>query len=390
MKKILIVNKSFELGGIQSALKNMIDMLSKEDVQIDLMIFNGNNKEKNNFPQNVKLLEPCLPVKTMGMTLTDAVNSKNPLILILKVLFTIWSKIFGNRLPISFALMFQKKLTGYDYAVAYHHETGLKTTVSGFVRFILKKCDAEVKLGWIHSDFKATGLNTKQNRKLYNELDRIICVSKATLNSFLECFPELSEKSSYCYNCIPTDRIKKKSDEPVDFDMKKEPGETIFFSACRLSEEKGIERTIDAFIALAKEGFSFKWYIAGTGILFESITKKIQDNHIKNKIILMGYHQNPYPYMKKSDWLLLPSFHETFSMVAAESIILGTPVFATEMPVTKELIDDFNGYVCENSAKGIQNGLRHILTNKTNKYLNIKLKKDVEKTTERLKGIFEL
>ena len=40
MKKILIVNKSFELGGIQSALRNMLSVLSDTDAQIDLMIFN--------------------------------------------------------------------------------------------------------------------------------------------------------------------------------------------------------------------------------------------------------------------------------------------------------------------------------------------------------------
>lgn len=390
MKKILIVNKSFTLGGIQSALNNMIDVLSKENVQIDLMVFNGRHKEKNKFPQNVKLLEPCLPVKTMGMTLTDAVHAKNPLLLILKVLFTVWSKIFGNALPIALALMFQKKLTGYDYAVAYHHETGMKTTVTGFVRFILKKCDAKVKIGWIHSDFKATGLNTKQNRRLYSKLDKIICVSKATLHSFVECFPELSERCDYCYNCIPIDSIKKKADEPGALEIKKEPGEMVFFSACRLSQEKGIERTIDVMLPLWEEGLSFKWYIAGTGTLLEAISNKIKANHLENKIILMGYQQNPYPYMQQSDWFLLPSFHETFSMVAAESIVLGTPVFATDMPVTRELITEDNGYICENSLEGIRNGLKYILSNKDTLRTTVKLSKEIEDAPKALKGVLAL
>lgn len=389
MKKILIVNKSFQLGGIQSALRNMLNVLAEEDVKVDLMIFNDRNKEKENLPKNVRLISPCIPVKTMGMSLKDAIHTKNPIIIVLKTVFAIWSKIFGNTIPIAVALMFQKKLCGYDYALAYHHETKTNTTVSGFVRFILKKCDAKEKIGWIHTDFKAAGLNTEKNRKLYAKLDRIICVSKAVMKSFTDCYPELSLKCDYCYNCISTEEIKEKSNKKPDFHLQKENGRVCFFSACRLSAEKGIERTIGAMMPLIKEGYSFKWYIAGDGILFNKISKKIKQNKLEDIIILMDYQENPYPYMTKCDWFLLPSFHEAFPMVAIEALTLGTPVFATEMPAMRELIDENNGYICDNTTEGIEKGLRHILMDNAVLPKNVGLKKEMKNSSLKLKQIFK-
>lgn len=388
MKKILIVNKSFELGGIQSALANMLKVFSDTDVQIDLMVFNNSGENKKNIPDYVNILTPCLPVKTMGMTLRDALDTKNILIILFKVLSTYWSKLFNNTIPISFALMFQKKLTGYDYAVAYHHETSPHTTVTGFVQFILKKCDARTKIGWVHSDFKETGLNTEQNRKIYRQVDKIICVSKATMHSFTSCYPELAEKCDYCYNFLPIDKIKMMAEEKSCQELTRENDETIFFSACRLAKEKGIERTIDAMIPLWKNNLKFKWYIAGAGIEKDNIMNKIRENGLEEKVILLGYQENPYPYMKMCDWFLLSSYHETFSMVAAESIILGTPVLATDIPVAKELINNESGYICENSTEGIRRALKEIVLNKPIKpgVLN----EEVAKTSMKMKGIFEI
>lgn len=387
-KKILIVNKSFELGGIQHALVNMLKALQliNNNIQIDLLIFNNDDVCKNQIPVDIKILKPSLLVKTMGMSFSRVLETKNIIQIIFKILSTAWSKVFGNSLPISIAFLFQKKLKEhYDYAVAYHHETNKKTMVSGFVRFILKKCDSDVKMGWIHSDFVATGLGTKQNRRIYSQLDKIICVSKATKTSFLSLFPELESKCDYCYNYLPVDEIRKKSlSESISFGC--DEG-VVFFSACRFVAEKGIERTIMAMLPLWKEGLKFKWYIAGNGIEYAKIEHLIHNYNIHDKVILLGYKENPYPYMKAADWFLLPSYHETFSMVAAESMIVGTPVLATDLPVVRELIDENSGYICHNSVEGIKDAIKDIVSQK--KSIKVQLRENLVNSKGQFERIFQ-
>ena len=265
------------------------------------------------------------------------------------------------------------------------HETNKKTMVSGFVRFILKKCDSDVKMGWIHSDFVATGLGTKQNRKIYSQLDKIICVSKATKTSFLSLFPELESKCDYCYNYLPVDEIRKKSlSESISFGC--DEG-VVFFSACRFVAEKGIERTIMAMLPLWKEGLKFKWYIAGNGIEYAKIEHLIHNYNIHDKVILLGYKENPYPYMKAADWFLLSSYHETFSMVAAESMIVGTPVLATDLPVVRELIDENSGYICHNSVEGIKDAIKDIVSQK--KSIKVQLRENLVNSKGQFERIFQ-
>ena len=86
-KKILIVNKSFELGGIQHALVNMLKALQliNNNIQIDLLIFNNDDVCKNQIPVDIKILKPSLLVKTMGMSFSRVLETKN----IIQIIFNI-------------------------------------------------------------------------------------------------------------------------------------------------------------------------------------------------------------------------------------------------------------------------------------------------------------
>lgn len=360
-KRILFVNKSFELGGIQTALKNMLFTLSPDKYTIDLLVFNDLKYEKTILPDYVNIIKCSLLVQTLGMTFSDVLKSKNIIQIIFKFVSTIWAKIFGNSLPVKFALLFQNKLVGYDYAVAYHHEVRSTTMVSGFVRFVLNKVEAKSKIGWIHSDFIATGINTKQNYKIYSKLDKIISVSRATMDSFVASYPSLKDKCSFCYNVLPSEDILLKSNEKSRIDISSKNGEVVFFSACRLVEEKGILRTLNVMKKLAAQKLSFKWYIAGDGKLKKEIVDTINAYNLCDHVLLLGYISNIYPYIKQCDWLLLPSFHETFSISAAEALILKTPVLATDIPVVRELINDDSGHICDNSEAGIEQGLKYVI-----------------------------
>lgn len=339
MKKIrlLIINKSFELGGIQMALANMLEAIHNE-YDVTLAVFNSNGPLKNRIPDNVKLLELSPLVQVLGMNGQDCKKYGSSGQKIFKAVGGAWSKIFGNRIPVKFALAFQKNVGEYDVVISYHQETSNSTLVTGFGEFALCKCKATQKIAWVHADFLATKLATLNNKKIYQRFDKIVCVSKVCMNNFMTAYPSLTDKCTYCYNFVPENEIIQKASEKQNV-FERNDNTIVLFSACRLVEEKGLIPALYNLLPLWKNGIDVKWYIAGEGIEREKIEEIIKNFHLENRVVLLGFLSNPYPYFKEADYLFLPSLHETFSMVVSEAHILGTSVIAADIPIMQEMLN---------------------------------------------------
>ena len=337
-KKILIINKSFELGGIQMALANMLESIHDE-YDVTLAVFNPNGPLKDRIPDNVKLLNLSPLVKVLGMSGSDCKKYGTVQQKIFKLIGGVWSKLFGNTLPVKFALVFQKDVGEYDVVISYHQETDAKTLVTGFAEFALKKCKANKRIAWVHADFLATKLATKKNMKTYQYFDKIVSVSRVCMDNFIAAYPSLEDKCAYCYNCVPVEEIIQKSSESQNV-FERDEKTVVLFSACRLVEEKGLVPALKNLLPLWKEGIDLKWYIAGEGPEREKLETLIIEHQLYGKVILLGFQANPYPYFKEADFLFLPSVHETFSMVVSEAHILGTSVIASDIPIMREMLGD--------------------------------------------------
>lgn len=336
--KILIINKSFELGGIQMALANLLEEISDE-YDISLAVFNPRGPMLERVPDNVKLLKLSPLVEVLGMTSKDCKKFGTITQKIFKLVGGIWSKFFGNTLPIAVALASQPNVGEYDVVISYHQEARPKTLVAGFGKFALEKCNAKKRITWVHADFLATGLATRRNLKTYEKFDKIVCVSKTSANNFATAYPSLEAKCDYCYNCIPVSNIVEKSNRQKNV-FSKEQGDVVLFSACRLVVEKGLVPALKNLSPLFHNHNNLKWYIAGTGPEEPALRRVITEEHLEQQVILMGFQQNPYPYIKEADYLFLPSLHETFSMVAREAAVFGTPVIASDIPIMREVLGD--------------------------------------------------
>ena len=342
-KRLLIINKSFELGGIQMALINMLEAIH-DKYDVTLAVFNPNGPLKKRIPNNVKLLDLSPFTQVLGMSSSDCKKYGTTRQKIFKLIGGSWSKLFDNTLPVKFALAFQSDVGEYDVVISYHQETGAKTLVTGFGEFALKKCKAHKKIAWVHADFLATRLATKKNMKTYQCFDKIVSVSQVCMDNFVAAYPSLKDKCTYCYNCVPVEEIIQKASERQNV-FEREKNTIVLFSACRLVEEKGLVPSLKNLLPLWKEGFDLKWYIAGEGAERENLETIIREHHLNDKVILLGFQINPYPYIKEADYLFLPSLHETFSMVVSEAHILGTSVIASDIPVMREMLGD-GDYLC--------------------------------------------
>lgn len=344
-KKLLFINKGFQLGGIEMALANLVDEIC-DTYDVTLAIFQSQGPMRDRVPANVRLLKLAPFTEVLGMGLNDCKTHGTFAQKAFKVIGSVWAKLFGNTLPIAFALAFQKHVGEYDVVISYHQEQGPETLVAGFGEFALKKTTAKKKIAWIHADVTATGLATRKNMKTYAKFDQIVSVSKTAMEIFKAAYPSLAHKCDYCYNAIPVTEIMQKGQlEKNVFTKSKE--DTILFSACRLTEEKGLIPALHNLHMTFKNNQNLKWFIAGVGPLEQKLRALIKQMDLEGQVFLLGFKKNPYPYIAEADFLFLPSLHESFSMVIQEAHVLGTQVIASDIPVMKEVSGE-NDYLCKN------------------------------------------
>lgn len=361
-KKILFINRYFHVGGIQSSLINMANALC-ENYDIEMLVFHPEGVLKDRLDPRIKVLKPSWALKAMGLSPKEALKTGNLLIFLFRVLGSLWARVFDNRLPIYIATKVQKKLTGYDLAVAFRAETRKNVITSGYARILDRCVEAKHKAVWIHYDASALNSSRDFNRKYYKNIDKIVGVSESVMSAFKEVNRTLSDKMDYCYNFLNYDDILRKSEAKQDIEYPE--GNFICFSACRLSHEKGINRALDAMMPVLKNHKDVMWYIAGDGPERENIESAIKENSLEAQIVLLGNQKNPYNYMKNADLYLSTSFQEAAPMVYMEAKALHVPVFTTRTLSSEEMLrDGAEDFICENSVEGIRAKFAELMDNR--------------------------
>lgn len=362
MTKILIVNSSFGVGGIQSSMINMANELAKY-YEVHIFAYNPTGVLKSRLDSRVKILESSALFKALGMPIGEALQTRDLKIIAFRLFSAVWSKLFDNRFPIQIAIKHQPAMIGYDLAIAYRQEHKKKTAGSGFARVVDQCVQAKKKVVFLHFDSRALDLDSAYNNKWYQKMDKLVFVSKALMEHFVEQYPAFQGKTEYCYNFMLYDQMKQKSLEPMQKPFEKD--RFVCFSACRLSEEKAIPRFIRATADVFKAHPDLMWYIAGDGSERDRIEQEIQMFGLETQIILLGNQTNPYPYMRGAQLVMNVSYHEAAPMVFLESLALGTPVFATRTSSVNEFIEDHvNSFVCENDEQSIHDAFQMLLSNR--------------------------
>lgn len=362
-KKVLIINNNLEIGGVQKALVNMLNEIHNE-YDITLFLFASVGEYKSQLPQGIKVIEANPFLQLLGISQAEA-RQRGLFWWLIRGVCAFWTrKLFNNKIPFKFLIMFEKKLAAYDYGISYLHSLGEKSFYSGCNEFLLEKVVAKEKITFIHCDYLQCGANTSYNNKLHSKFEKIVAVSEGCRQAFIKAIPSLQDRV-YCirnfndYSHI----IREASDTPVIYD--KDYFNIITVS--RLAEEKGIIRCIPIIKNLLQQGFKVKWHIVGEGKIRTSIEELISKEHMEENIILYGNQINPYRYMKNADLFLLPSYHEAAPMVFDEAKCLGVPILTTKTTSTKEMVEEcMAGWVCENDDHALSEKLKWILDKREN------------------------
>ena len=117
----------------------------------------------------------------------------------------------------------------------------------------------------------------------------------------------------------------------------------IFVS--RLDEFKGGLRTLQAFHQALPKLSGWRLAIAGVGEELEKIERYVALHGLHDSVRITGTltKESLHLLMIGSDFLVFPSRHETFGLIAQEALVTGMPVIAGNTTALDELIDDDMG-----------------------------------------------
>ena len=183
--------------------------------------------------------------------------------------------------------------------------------------------------------------------KLYNRAKAVVVVSEGIYDKTKQLFDFKNLK--YIPNFYNGD-IVIKSEERI------ETGDKSFIVAVgRLKNEvKQFDKLVLAYkdTLPAKNGIPL--YILGSGKDKDALEQIILNNSLSDKVKLLGFKDNPYPYIKSSQFLLLSSKLEGFPMVLLESLALGSPVisFDCKSGPSEIIINNKNGVLVKDQDFG--------------------------------------
>lgn len=331
--KVLISSWTLEVGGIETALVNLINTMSKKyDVTLALEKKQGAFLDKIN--QKVKIIEYNPSI------------DKN----------TFVRKIENLEKRLKFILKHKNK---YDLSISF-------ATYSRPGSFMARTASKNSVL-WVHTNYMIVYQNNKQEiidffeKVQYDKFKKIVCISQDAKEAFERVFPNLKTDIEVINNLVDYRTILQKSEEPISL---QKSNVTTFLSVCRHEEAaKKLTRLIDAVELIKKEGLQCRVLFVGEGEATDMYKKLVKEKQLEDYIIFCGMQKNPYPYFKISDCVILTSEYEGYPVIYTEAKVLNKPIITTAVSDSLIDIEGKYGIVTDKNVKDIKNTMMNFIKN---------------------------
>lgn len=354
MKKVLLFVDNLDEGGVSKVLFDLLENINREKYDITIMALYNNGMYKDKIKEYGKF-KYCFDIPEPNDNSLKA---------------NLYRKYWGGmlRLPEKFMYKWFVK-EKYDIEIAFIHGWSTKF-ISG------SNNKKSKKIAWVHADLvtwdRVDGVfkSLEHHKKAYSKFDEVLCVSQTVKEGVEKKYNV--KNARVLYNPINREKILKLSNEKID-DIK-HSNKFKLISVGRLSKEKGYDRLLRVVKKLVNEQIGCELLIIGSGKEYDKLNSYIKNNNLEYNIKIVGYKENPYKYVKSSDLFVCSSLSEGYSLVIAESLVLGIPVVSTKCSGPIEILrNGENGLLVENSEEGLYKGLKEII-NSDELYMNYKNK----------------
>jgi glycosyltransferase involved in cell wall biosynthesis len=176
--------------------------------------------------------------------------------------------------------------------------------------------------------------------------DRILVLSRFSQGVVEGLNPALGPRVRVVGGGVDTERFRPAAHRAA---LRTELGVTdsarVIVTARRLVSRMGVDVLLDAFATLGPGARNLKLVVIGDGELRQSLEAKRDALQLTNHVVFRGRVSDSdlVKWYQVADLFVLPTLaYEGFGMVTAEALACGTPVVATRVGASAELLADLN------------------------------------------------
>ena len=349
MKRLLFITWSMSYGyGTEKSLADIINRIDTNKYIIDVLpLFK--NSETNILNDKINILDSLIDYTSKKF------NEKKAL--------DYYYYLLAN--PIKFNRLIKNK---YDCVIACNHNAPsyfasyIKNTPKVvWVRGDLSELDY-TKFNVDSKEYNVVKQEFEMQKNVFNEFDSIVVISESVRKALYNLFG-IFENVIKIPNSVDTQKILQMSEEKV-------PGfdKATFVTLGRLDDNKNQILLLKACKLLKEKTNDFNVYLLGEGENRKILQNYIDENLLCDNVKILGFIDNPYPYVKNSVASVLTSLSEGFSLALAESVILNTPIISTDVGIAKELVDKHDcGNIIDYNESNLANVMFDYVLNYRNK-----------------------
>ncbi|MGF2199872.1 glycosyltransferase family 4 protein [Enterococcus casseliflavus] len=221
----------------------------------------------------------------------------------------------------------------------------------------------------LSSLYKFRFINTVHNiffdKKIFTKLilSRAInvAVGKGVANNLENFFKIDHQKIHIIYNSV--ERFKGTQNKLPLIETQRLLNKRIVANFGRLTEQKGFFYFLEAAKIVKEKNQDVIFLIVGAGELEDQLKDKAKSLNLNEEVYFLGFRNDVQNIMSLIDFTVLSSLWEGFPLTPIESFSVGTPVIATNIEGTNEIvINNFNGILVEKAdSYDLANSILYLL-----------------------------
>ncbi|MDR5865923.1 glycosyltransferase [Halomonas koreensis] len=213
---------------------------------------------------------------------------------------------------------------------------------------------------WVKSDVSAKFSDPAKRERAFDKVRRfyrhrrVIAVSQGVKENLERVVGLDAERIVPIYNPYEREPFTAMAEEPAEL-----PDGDYLLCVAAIEPRKRHDRLLRAY---AQSGVSTPLAIMGKGKPEHeaAVREQIEALGLEDRVLWLGYHHNPYPFIRGAKALVLASDAEGLPRVLIEALLLHTPVVSVDCPsgpreiLTQELADFL---VAPDDEKGLADAL---------------------------------
>lgn len=297
MKNVVFLLPSFEGGGAERVMTNLIQHMDKENKTISIVVLKNQGVFKEKVPQKIPIYS--LKSNRIRYAVFDLIKVLN---------FLKPDVVLSTLGPLNLFLII------------------IKPFLKSRPKIICREANTpseDIK----RYSFFSSKIYTFLYKKYYHKADIIISQCDE-MKRDIEKFAHYGSKKNNIqtiYNPIDVTEIQMCANENFNLFNSKYIN---LITVGRLTYQKGYDLLLKSMNTVIKKNSNVRLYILGVGEEEDNLKKLIKKYELENSIFLEGFVDNPYKYIAQADFYILSSRWEGFPNVILESLVCETPVIS--------------------------------------------------------------